>query len=127
MHLLLSCTRILRQAAATQPVITDFGIDEASISKNAATAHFRLVAGNLPTTACGLLLSTEEAQVQNGTRYVAATIADGLITVSATELTKGQTYYICAFATNKACTVYSPVLSFKTKSLPGEEDNPTPE
>lgn len=123
----LTCTRTLRQAAATQPVITDFALDEASINKNAATASFRLAAGNLPTTSCGLLVSTDESQLQNGTKYAATTTADGLITVTATGLNKGQTYYVCAFATNNAGTVYSSVLSFKTKALPGEEDNPTPE
>lgn len=123
----LSESRTLRQAAGTLPTITDFAIDETSIHKDAFTASFRLAAGNLPTKECGLLVSTEEEYAKNGTRYTATTSEDGVIAVTVTGLQKGQTYYVCAFATNAVDTFYSPILSFKTKSLPGEEDNSTPE
>lgn len=123
----LSESRKLRQAAGTLPTITDLAVDKSSIRKNAATVTFRLTAGNLPTTECGLLVSTEEWNVQNGTRYPASTTADGVITIDLTGLSKGQTYYVCAYATNNVGTYYSSVLSFRTKALPDEGDNPTPE
>ncbi len=92
----------------------------ASISATTATFNGNLTYAGIPTlTEKGFVYSSSNSTpTTSDTKVTVSGTAMGAYTYSATGLSLGTKYYVRAYATNSAGTVYGDVVSFSTSSTP---------
>ena len=81
----------------------------------------------LPISEQGLCYGLNEHPTVADQKVLATVGDDGVLTATLTELTKGTTYQVRAFAVNGVGVSYSDALQFVALPMPGNGDNVRPE
>ena len=130
----LTETRTVTQLPGTLPTFTP-GLAISDITRNSATATFKVQYDTFPITDCGIFLRTDpahelpektiKADLQNFSSQ--QTAFD--LTIPITGLTSGKTYYAQAYARNAVGIVTWPAeakdaVEFTALGIPGRDDNP---
>lgn len=130
----LSETRTVTQLPGTLPTFTsDLTIGD--ITRNSATATFKVQYDTFPVTDCGIYLRTKRDQehpektIKADPQSFSSQQSTFTLTIPITDLTSGTTYYAQAYATNAVGTVTLPAsatdaVEFTALGIPGRDDNP---
>ena len=127
-------TRTVTQLPGTLPTFTP-GLAIGDITRNSATANFKVQYDTFPITECGIFLRTDPTQEPPEKTIIAdlqnfssqQTAFD--LTIPITGLTSGKTYYAQAYARNAVGIVTWPTeakdaVEFTALGIPGRHDNP---
>ncbi|MBV4357603.1 MBG domain-containing protein [Pinibacter aurantiacus] len=103
----LSTLTVLAAAEVTTGAVNSVTFTTATMTGNVSFA------GNGPVSEKGIVYSTSSSPDINDTKLTNGT-GTGAISVNASSLSPGTTYYVRAYATNATGTAYGPQLSFTT-------------
>ena len=128
----LTETRTVTQLPGTLPTFTsDLTISD--ITRNSATATFKVQYDTFPVTDCGILLRTETGQertIKADLQSISSQQSPFTLTIpiTITDLTSGATYYAQAYARNAVGIVTLPAsaadaVEFTALGIPGPDDN----
>lgn len=119
----LEKTLVIKQEAATLPDC--YTPHKISVGMTEVELAFQAESSTFPITECGILYSTDENRILQGTR-ISATLTGKEAVAKLTNLDSGTTYHAVAYAISEVGPKYSDPITFSTRLTPGRDGNPTP-
>ncbi len=117
---------VITQAAATPPVLTQPAVSD--VGRYEASLHSNFTS-SLDISECGFCYSTQPNPtiIDRNVKVTGPEGMSGELSATLSGLTSGVIYYVRSWARNANGVGYSSDAIFKTEgSIPGEEENPTP-